>query len=35
MTVIARMPLTLHRLREMHAAGEKITMLTCYDATWT
>jgi len=27
-----RKPLTLHRLREMHAAGEKIAMLTCYDA---
>ena len=27
-----RKPLTLHRLREMHAAGERITMLTCYDA---
>lgn len=25
---------TLHRLREMHAAGEKITMLTCYDAAF-
>jgi 3-methyl-2-oxobutanoate hydroxymethyltransferase len=30
----ARKPLTLHRLREMHAAGEKITMLACYDATF-
>lgn len=30
----ARKPLTLHQLREMHAAGEKITMLTCYDATF-
>jgi 3-methyl-2-oxobutanoate hydroxymethyltransferase len=29
-----RKPLNLHRLREMHAAGEKITMLTCYDATF-
>jgi 3-methyl-2-oxobutanoate hydroxymethyltransferase len=29
-----RKPLTLHRLLEMHAAGEKITMLTCYDATF-
>jgi len=27
-----RKPLTLHRLREMHSAGEKIAMLTCYDA---
>ena len=30
----ARKPITLHRLREMHAAGEKITMLTGYDATF-
>lgn len=29
-----RRPVTLHRLREMHAAGEKIAMLTCYDATF-
>jgi 3-methyl-2-oxobutanoate hydroxymethyltransferase len=29
-----RKPLTLHRVREMQAAGEKITMLTCYDATF-
>jgi 3-methyl-2-oxobutanoate hydroxymethyltransferase len=29
-----RKPLTLHRLREMHAAGEKIAMLTCYDAAF-
>jgi 3-methyl-2-oxobutanoate hydroxymethyltransferase len=29
-----RRPLTLHRLREMHAAGEKIAMLTCYDSTF-
>ncbi len=28
----ARKPMTLHRLREMHARGEKITMLTCYEA---
>jgi 3-methyl-2-oxobutanoate hydroxymethyltransferase len=27
-----RKPVTLHRLREMHAAGEKIAMLTAYDA---
>jgi 3-methyl-2-oxobutanoate hydroxymethyltransferase len=27
-----RKPMTLHRLREMHASGEKIAMLTCYDA---
>jgi len=32
--VTPRKPLTLHRLREMHAAGEKITMLTCYDASF-
>ena len=32
MTGAPRKPLTLHRLREMHAAGEKIAMLTCYDA---
>src|SRR5208337_3374220 len=25
---------TLHRLAEMYAAGEKIAMLTCYDATF-
>jgi len=25
---------TLHRLRAMHAAGEKIVMLTCYDASF-
>ncbi|AKJ28013.1 3-methyl-2-oxobutanoate hydroxymethyltransferase [Caldimonas brevitalea] len=30
----ARKPLTLHRLREMHAAGEKIAMLTCYDSSF-
>jgi 3-methyl-2-oxobutanoate hydroxymethyltransferase len=29
-----RKPLNLHRLREMHANGEKIAMLTCYDATF-
>ncbi len=29
-----RKPLTLHRIREMHAAGEPITMLTCYDASF-
>lgn len=27
-------PLTLHRLQTMHQAGEKITMLTCYDAAF-
>jgi 3-methyl-2-oxobutanoate hydroxymethyltransferase len=27
-----RKTVTLHRLREMHASGEKIAMLTCYDA---
>jgi 3-methyl-2-oxobutanoate hydroxymethyltransferase len=30
----ARKPMTLHRLREMHAAGEKIVMLTGYDSTF-
>jgi 3-methyl-2-oxobutanoate hydroxymethyltransferase len=29
-----RKPLTLHRLREMHAGGEKIAMLTCYDSSF-
>ncbi len=33
-TPSARKPMTLHRLREMHAAGEKIAMLTCYDASF-
>lgn len=28
-----RRPLTLHRLREMHDQGEKIVMVTAYDAT--
>jgi 3-methyl-2-oxobutanoate hydroxymethyltransferase len=28
----SRKPITLHHLREMHSAGEKIAMLTCYDA---
>jgi 3-methyl-2-oxobutanoate hydroxymethyltransferase len=27
-----RKPLTLHRLRAMHSAAEKIVVLTCYDA---
>ena len=30
----SRKKITMHRLREMHAAGEKIAMLTCYDATF-
>lgn len=30
----SRKPVTLYRLREMHAAGEKIAMLTCYDASF-
>jgi 3-methyl-2-oxobutanoate hydroxymethyltransferase len=30
----ARKPLTLHRLRAMHAQGEKIAMLTCYDTSF-
>lgn len=29
-----RKPLTLHRLRAMHAQAEQIAMLTCYDATF-
>jgi 3-methyl-2-oxobutanoate hydroxymethyltransferase len=29
-----RKPITMHRLREMYSAGEKIAMLTCYDATF-
>jgi 3-methyl-2-oxobutanoate hydroxymethyltransferase len=29
-----RKPMTLHRLAAMRAAGEKITMLTCYDASF-
>jgi 3-methyl-2-oxobutanoate hydroxymethyltransferase len=29
-----RKPMTLHRLREMHTHGEKIAMLTCYDAVF-
>ena len=29
-----RKPMTLHRLCAMHAAGEKIVMLTCYDASF-
>jgi 3-methyl-2-oxobutanoate hydroxymethyltransferase len=33
-TPSARKPLSLPRLREMHAQGEKITMLTAYDATF-
>ncbi|MEY4710558.1 MAG: 3-methyl-2-oxobutanoate hydroxymethyltransferase [Pseudomonadota bacterium] len=32
--IAPRKPLTLHRLREMRGAGEKITMLTCYDASF-
>ena len=33
-TPAARKPVTLHRLREMHAAGEPISVLTCYDASF-
>jgi 3-methyl-2-oxobutanoate hydroxymethyltransferase len=29
-----RKPITLHTLRAMHASGEKIAMLTCYDAAF-
>jgi len=34
MTSTPRKPVTLPRLRAMHAAGEKLAMLTCYDATF-
>jgi 3-methyl-2-oxobutanoate hydroxymethyltransferase len=34
MTDSQRKPLTLHRLHEMHRSGEKIAMLTCYDASF-
>jgi len=34
MTSVIRKPLTLHRLREMHAQAEPIAMLTCYDASF-
>ena len=34
MTPTPRKPVTLPRLRAMHAAGEKLAMLTCYDATF-
>jgi 3-methyl-2-oxobutanoate hydroxymethyltransferase len=30
----SRKPVTLHRLRQMRTAGEKIAMLTCYDAAF-
>ena len=30
----SRRPVSLPRLREMHLSGEKITMLTAYDATF-
>ena len=30
----ARKPITLHSLREMHARGEKIAMVTAYDASF-
>ena len=34
MTTTERKPVTLQRLLEMHAGGEKIAMLTCYDAAF-
>lgn len=33
-TAATRRPISLPRLQEMHARGEKITMLTAYDATF-
>ena len=33
-TTASRKPVSLPRLRELHATGEKITMLTAYDATF-
>jgi 3-methyl-2-oxobutanoate hydroxymethyltransferase len=33
-TTSGRKPITLHRLRELYASGEKLTMLTAYDATF-
>ncbi len=33
-TASPRKAITLHRLREMHASGEKIAMLTAYDASF-
>ena len=33
-TTPSRKPVSLPRLRELHASGEKITMLTAYDATF-
>jgi len=32
--VPGRKPVTLHRLREMYSAGEPISVLTCYDASF-
>jgi len=32
MNAASRKPVTLHRLRDLHAKGEPIAMLTCYDA---
>jgi 3-methyl-2-oxobutanoate hydroxymethyltransferase len=33
-SVNSRKPVTMFRLRQMYVAGEKIAMLTCYDATF-
>jgi 3-methyl-2-oxobutanoate hydroxymethyltransferase len=35
MTIDTRKPITLHKLRQMHASGEPIAMVTSYDASFT
>jgi len=34
-TMSDRIPMTLHRLQHMRAVGDKIAMLTCYDASFS